>query len=185
MNTDTIAASSRPPVAAAAAAVTLRGVRRPARALMHYYLLRALMTGPGFIVMAPYFWFRFRTLHYEFDDEGVTVRWGILFRREVSLTFARIQDIHLASNVVERWLGLGRIDIQTASGQAGAEATIEGLHDFEQVRDALYLRMRGSRGITAPARPHADGELADVAAALRETAVELRALRSVLERSER
>ena len=35
--------------------------------------------------------------------------WGILFRREVIIQFARIQDIHLRSNVVERWLGLGRI----------------------------------------------------------------------------
>lgn len=153
---------------------------------MYYYLLRALMTGPGFIVMAPYFWFRYRTLHYEFDDEGVTVRWGILFRREVSLTFARIQDIHLASNVVERWLRLGRIDIQTASGQAGAEATIEGLHDFEQVRDALYVRMRGSRGTTPSVhRGSGDAEMSEVAAALRETAAELRALRAAFERRER
>jgi putative membrane protein len=58
------------------------------------------------------------------------MRWAYLFRREVSLTYARIQDLHLVSNVIERWLGLGRIQVQTASGSAEAEMTIEGLQDY-------------------------------------------------------
>ena len=58
------------------------------------------------------------------------MRWGILFRREITLTYARIQDIHLTSNLVERWLRLARIQIQTASASASAEMTLEGLHEF-------------------------------------------------------
>jgi putative membrane protein len=46
------------------------------------------------------------------------MRWGILFRREISLTYARIQDIQLSSNLVERWLGLAKIQLQTASGSS-------------------------------------------------------------------
>ena len=52
-----------------------------------------------------------------FDEEGISVRWGILFRREINLTYARIQDIHLRSNFIERWLNLARIEVQTASGR--------------------------------------------------------------------
>ena len=166
--------------------MTLSGTRRPERALMWYYVLVALATGPGLIFLLPYGWFRFHTLRYTFDDEGITVRWGILFRREVTLTYARIQDIHLVSNLVERWLGLGRVLIQTASGQSSAEITIEGLRDFEAVRDELYGRMRGARGQDGRARAQvtaggATGEMADVAAALREAAAELRALRTALQ----
>jgi putative membrane protein len=153
---------------------------------MWYYTLVAFGTGPAVIFVLPYGFFRFRTLRYTFDDEGITVRWGILFRREVTLTYARIQDIHLVTNLVERWLGLGRVLIQTASAQSSAEITIEGLPDFEAVRDELYSRMRGARGQTGHARAqlpaaHAAGEMADVAAALREAAAELRALRATLE----
>ena len=166
----------------------IEGTRRPVRALLRYYILASLAAGPGFIILMPLKFFRYRTLHYEFDDEGMTARWGILFRREVSLTYARIQDIHLVSNVVERWLKLGRVEIQTASGQAGAEMTIEGLHDFEAVRDALYARMRGARGlgVSTPAGPAAAPAPAgspdndDVAAALRDVADELRAIRALL-----
>jgi putative membrane protein len=68
---------------------------------------------------------------------------GILFRREVNLTYARIQDIHLRSNILQRWLGLGNVQIQTASGSSGPELVIEGFREFEAIRDFLYTRMRG------------------------------------------
>jgi putative membrane protein len=76
----------------------------------------------------------------------VSVRWGALFRREVTLNYARIQDLHLSSNVIERWLGLAKIQVQTASGGASAEMTVEGLLDVERLRDFLYSRMRGAKG---------------------------------------
>jgi putative membrane protein len=111
------------------------------------------------------------------------MRWGILFRREISLTYARVQDIHLVSNVVERWLGLARIQIQTASGSSGAEMVIEGLQDFEAIRDFLYTRMRGvhqpQQSATDAATP--DAGAGDVARAIREAAAELRAIRESIE----
>jgi len=183
----------------------LGGTRRPVRALLTYYIMQAVATGPGFLVMMPLRFFRYHTLRYFFDDEGVTVRWGILFRREISLTYARIQDIHLVSNIIERWLGLGRVQVQTASGQAGAEMTIEGLPDYELIRDELYRRMRGARGgrtdaatashevavhrhAPTPGTLSSDGNgtaLADATAALNDAVAELRAIRGLLERERR
>jgi putative membrane protein len=175
-----------PSVAASTLANPLVGVRRPAYRLFFYYLLQSLLAGPFLVFVIPVRWFRFRTLRYTFDAEGVTVRWGILFRREVSLTYARIQDIHLVSNIVERWLGLGRVQIQTASGSADAEMTIEGFRDYEAVRDELYRRMRGARG--RGATHTSDGVLAgqdvmnDVVTALNAAVEELRALREAVDR---
>jgi membrane protein YdbS with pleckstrin-like domain len=157
--------------------------------LLVYYALGSLLLGPFFwALLIPYF-FRYRTLRYRFDDEGVSMRWGILFRREITLNYARIQDIHLTSNFVERWLGLARIQIQTASGNAGAEMTIEGLTEFEAVRDFLYSRMRGARQTARPADadsggPPAGAQVAaapgELAETLRSVAAELRALREEL-----
>lgn len=178
-----------PSPAAPADRSALRGVRRPTPALLTYYILLAIAAGPGLIVALPLRLFRYRTLQYEFDDEGVTMRWGILFRREISLTYARIQDIHLVSNVVERWLGLGRVEIQTASGQAAAEMTIEGLPDYERLRDELYQRMRGAkqhgRIADAPAPVVTAGPGApdrEAVAVLREAVDELREIRLLLSR---
>ena len=168
----------------------LAGERRPHSSLLTYYVLQSLVAGPGLLVLLPLRYFRYRTLRYRFDEEGVTMRWGILFRREISLTYARIQDIHLVSNVFERWLGLGRVQIQTASGQSSAEMTIEGLPDFESVRDELYRRMRGAReqshavlpGTPATAMQAAGESRDDVVAALNAAVNELRALRQELVR---
>jgi putative membrane protein len=106
--------------------------------------------------------------------------WGILFRREINLTYARIQDIHLRSNVVERWLDLARVEVQTASGSSTAEMTLEGLLEFEAIRDYLYTRMRGARDQDSTPQPQTSeasegtpGELA----ILREVAAGLKALR--------
>jgi len=101
--------------------------------------------------------------------------WGVLFRREILLTYRRIQDIHVRRNIVHRWLGLAAVSVQTASGTAGAEMTIEGVLEPEKLRDWLYSKMRGAWGEAEPA----PGKPADEALALlREIRDELRALRT-------
>jgi membrane protein YdbS with pleckstrin-like domain len=183
-----------PPQAAAAGRLQrLPATLEPDPSLLRYYALAALLFGPGFFIAIIPFYFRYRTLRYEVDDEGITMRWGILFRREISLTYARIQDIHLTSNVVERWLGLARIQVQTASGSASAEMTIEGLRNVDAMRDFLYARMRGARdqgghaagkpavrsgaGAAAPSADRADAPaLVELADTLNTVADEIRAL---------
>jgi membrane protein YdbS with pleckstrin-like domain len=173
-------------------------IERPHESLMTYYTLSSLLAGPFFPFVLLPLYFRYHTMRYSFTDEGVAMSWGILFRREINLTFARIQDIHLTSNFVERWLGLARIQIQTASGSARAEMTIEGVREFRALRDFLYSRMRGGRArgagasmapasarITPGEAVHSGlpGEpLAEIAALLREAVAELAAVREALAR---
>ena len=162
-------------------------IQRPDGSLWTYYLLSTLVMGPLFFLPILPLYFRFHTMRYRFDEEGIAMRWGILFRREITLTYARIQDIHLTSNIIERWLGLARIQIQTASGSSQAEMTLEGIREYEAVRDFLYSKMRGIKHTQAGAAPQAaqfHGEAAegDLAAVLREVAAELRATREAIER---
>lgn len=120
-------------------------IKRPHPSLRTYYLFAALKWGPGFPFGLIYYLVRYQTLRYDIDEQGISMRWGRLFRREITLTYDRIQDIHLSSNFVERWLGLARVQIQTASGQAKAEMTLEGLPNYEALRDFLYTKMPGVR----------------------------------------
>ena len=129
-------------------------IRRPDPSLFKYYVISSFLVGPLFFIPLIPLYFRYHTMQYGFDEEGITMRWGILFRREITLTYARIQDIHLVSNLFERWLGLGRIQIQTASGSSNAEMTLEGLKQFQAVRDFLYSKMRGIREHRSAAPAH-------------------------------
>lgn len=169
-------------------------IERPHENLMTYYILSSLAAGPFFPFVAVPLYFRYHTMRYRFSEEGVSMQWGVLFRKEINLTFARIQDIHLTSNFLERWLGLARIQIQTASGSSKAEMTIEGIRQFRPLRDFLYSRMRGAKGLSAPSAPPGTtvqtaatstapqtGSLGDVAAVLREAVSELQEIRKTLE----
>lgn len=171
-----------------AAEQRIRAIERPDQSLMTYYVLVALVIPPLFPFLILPLYFRFHTMRYKFTDDGISMSWGILFRREIIVNYARIQDIHIRSNLVERWLGLARILVQTASGSSGAEMTIEGIREFEALRDFLYSRMRGVKdphphpASAAPAAGAHPSASVEVAAALRETAAELRALREELAR---
>jgi putative membrane protein len=164
----------------------IQAIERPDPSLLKYYLLSALAFPPAFPFIALPLYFRYRTMRYRFTDDGISMRWGILFRREIIVNYARIQDIHLKSNIVERWFGLARILVQTASGSSSAEMTIEGIKEFEALRDFLYARMRGVKDhhvhpAAAPAGAGVPAAGSDqLAAALRETAAELRAVREEL-----
>lgn len=159
-------------------------IEQPHPSLWKYYLLCCLAVPPAFPFLVLPMYFRYHTLRYKFTTEGVSMSWGILFRREIIINYARIQDIHLRSNIVERWLGLGRVLVQTASGSSAAEMTLEGLKEFEAVRDFLYSRMRGVKDhVHAPAPATAGASSTpdtELAAALREVAHELRETRLAL-----
>ena len=119
-----------------------RQIARPDRSLMLYYFIVSLPT--GLLALLPLF-FKYETLRYRFDDEGLSMSWGILFRREIYLTYRRIQDIHLTRNLLQRWLGLATVSVQTASGSSGPGMSVEGILQADQLRDFLYARMRGAR----------------------------------------
>ena len=120
-------------------------IERPDSSLLRYYLFMSVLAGPFMPIAFVPLWFRYITLQYTFDDAGVSMRWGILFRREVYLTYRRIQDIHLTRNVLQRWMGLATIALQTASGSSQAEMAIEGILQADELRDFLYSRMRGAK----------------------------------------
>jgi putative membrane protein len=160
-------------------------LQRPHKNLLVLYAIQAGLTLVFFPFVFPPLFFRYITLRYGFDAEGVNVSWGILFRREVYLTYRRIQDIHVKRNVIERWLEIGTVEVQTASGSSKAELAVEGVVDYELVRDFLYRRMRGFESDVAPEGPaEAPGEIGSesrVLELLHAIRAELEATRAALE----
>ncbi len=158
-------------------------ITRPKDSLLTYYMLVALTALVGAPFLGVYLYFRFHTMRYRFDAEGISMSWGILFHHEIVLNYSRIQDIQLRSNFVERLLGLAQIEVQTAGGGAGEQMTLEGLEDVEAVRDFLYSRMRGGahhQHVEAASKPALTAH-DDLAGVLREVAGELRGIREELQ----
>ena len=133
-------------------------ITRPDPALLTYYIITALLTLVGFPFVFLPLYFKYHTLKYAFDDKGVSMSWGILFHRQIYLTYRRIQDIHVSRNFIQRWFGLASVAVQTASGSSGAEMTIEGIRNPEALRDYLYSQMRGAKDGGEDAEAEADAD---------------------------
>lgn len=157
----------------------LRAITRPHRNLLVQYTLRSLAA----LVFAPLVWiphyFKYHTLRYSIGDEGISASWGILFRREVHLAYKRIQDIHVKRSLVERYLGIGTVELQTAAGSATAELALEGMEHFEALREFFYRRMRGVESAAEQAPINASTD--EVLELLRAIRVELDGARAALE----
>ena len=161
----------------------IRSITRPHSNLLTLYFLQALMTLLGFpFIFLPLF-FKYHTLRYKFDDEGISAAWGILFKREIHLTYKRLQDIHVRRGLVERWLGIATVALQTAAGSQEAELSIEGMRDYAGLRDFLYRRMRGHELVQDPASagPTTEGGDERVVALLEGIRGDLEAVRAALE----
>jgi len=156
---------------------------RPHPNLWKLYLIYAIISNLAFIFTILPLYFRFKTLRYRFDREGLAVSYGILFRKETYLTYARIQDIHVTRNIFERWLGIGTVEIQTASGSTDAAESIVGVTEFNAIRNFLYARMRGHGAAEIAGSPAATDDRGerDVTALLAGIRDELHALRLSLE----
>ena len=155
-----------------------RALSRPVPALLRYYLIMALFALPAFPIVALLSFFKYETLRYRFDDEGVTMAWGILYRREITLGYRRIQDIHVTRNIIERWMGLATVAVQTASATSGPQMQIQGVYEYAELRDFLYMKMRGARGEHSVPDGTSEGPAGDdslaLLAAIRDEIVHLR-----------
>jgi putative membrane protein len=160
-------------------------ITRPDPKLMSYYAILALGALPAFPVALLVLFVKYRTMRFRFDDEGVWRAQGLLWRREVNVAYRRIQDIHLTSGLIQRWLGLATVGIQTAAGSATPEITIEGVLEAEALRDYLYTKMRGVRdGIPAARQATAQSDAAPADAPEREALALLADIRDSLRRLE-
>ncbi|GIW82707.1 MAG: hypothetical protein KatS3mg105_4514 [Gemmatales bacterium] len=144
-------------------------ITRPESGLLILYLIRSL----GALIFFPLVFIplaiRYATLRYRFDEDSIYKSYGLFFKQEDLVQYSRIQDLHVSKGLIERWLGLGTIEVQTAAGSATAEMTIEGMANCEEIRDFLYWQMRGARfgDQDEEQEPHAgSGEPADTVVSL-------------------
>ena len=132
-------------------------IERPHRRLWKLYLIRSILTGPAIFISLPLYWFRYHTLRYSFDEEGIHMRWGILFRQEINLTYANIQDISVSQGPLQRLFGIADIKVKTAGGGGGEAGQqhgalfdmhtgyFRGVDSAPEIRDLMLERLRSLR----------------------------------------
>jgi uncharacterized membrane protein YdbT with pleckstrin-like domain len=120
-----------------------------------------LVAGAGgvFVASIPVTYFLQR-LNYEMrwyivTDRSLRIRSGVVWLREMTMTFANIQGIRLNANPIERLLGLANVEVQSAGGggsgggshshgtsSSGHVGKFAGVDNAEAIRDLLVERLR-------------------------------------------
>jgi uncharacterized membrane protein YdbT with pleckstrin-like domain len=137
---------------------------------------------------------------YVVTDRSLRLREGILNLREMTITFANIQNISISQGPIQRALGIADLRVDTAGGSTPTRRKKNGLEESQSlhtaffrgvdnanaIRETIQRRLRGLKdsGLgdheeellhSAPAR--AGNSLSELLPALREVAAEATALR--------
>ena len=132
------------------------------------------------ILSGPYY----RSLRYEIQDDEVVVYAGIWTKSVKHVPYRTVTNLQVKRDIVDRWLGLGTLNIQTAgmSGQTGVEERLVGLSGVQEVYEAVAEELRRFRGGMAPTQADVDAEPEVVPqGSLGEILAEVRAIRKSLE----
>ena len=140
-----------------------------------WWLIAMLLSGPYY-----------RSLCYEVQDDEVVVNAGIWTKSVKHVPYRTVTNMQVKRDVVDRWLGIGTLNIQTAgmSGQTGAEERLVGLSNVQEVYELVAEELRRFRGGMAPTQADVEVEPAVVPqGSLGEILAEVRAIRRSLEAS--
>ena len=143
-------------------------------------LITLLWVVPALVIVP----FYYRSLQYEIHDDEVIVRAGVITKSVKHVPFRTVTNLKVKRGPLDRLFGIGTLNIQTAgmSGQSGAEESLIGLPNHQEVYEQVATALRRFRGAMAPTQ--AEDELAPADdLILGAILAELKAIRQVVEKS--
>lgn len=94
-----------------------------------------------------------RSYFYDANEQFLTIKKGVFAPTEIHVQFAKIQDVYVDQDILDRILGLYDVHVASATMSSGIEAHIDGVEKeaAEQLRDMLLMAMHpGSTSGGAP-----------------------------------
>ncbi len=90
--------------------------------------------------------------NYLINSEGVEIRRGILWKKDVTIPFERIQNVDIDRGPIEQLIGIYKVNIFTAgtgsfssstlsSGMFGSEGYLPGVENAEEIKNQILLRV--------------------------------------------
>jgi uncharacterized membrane protein YdbT with pleckstrin-like domain len=149
---------------------------------------------------------------YKVTDRSLRIREGVFSVREMTMTFANIQNIDISQGPLQKLFGIADLRVQSAGGGSGGHreqpgvfdahtAYFRGVDNAEEIRDLMLSRLRHLRdaglgdhedaALGSPAAPAVRPRRAEIQAGplpavlLAELAAEARGLRSAAEAAAR
>lgn len=137
---------------------------------------------PGMFLSGPYY----RSLRYEVHEDEMIVYAGIWTKSVKHVPFRTVTNLTVKQGLLDRWMGLGSLEIQTAgmSGQTGEpEQKLVGLEDAQSIYEMVATTLHRFRGAMSPTTTEEEGEAVATtpgSATLNALLEEVRAIRELI-----
>lgn len=127
---------------------------------------------------------------YVITDKSLRIREGIWSVREITLTFANVQNVSVTQGPLQRLFGVSEVVVETAGGGGGQQqkgqnavlghqGRLRGVANPHQLRDLIVELLRKEKGAGLGERPRAERPRPAPASAARWSPAALDALRQV------
>jgi putative membrane protein len=103
----------------------------------------------GVVATVAWEYARFKRYRYALTDDTFDIHSGVLSRRDREIPYERIQNVDLSQNVVQRFLDIAEVRLETAGG-SGTEAQLRYVSNAEAARLQEEISRR-KRGVSADA----------------------------------
>ena len=101
------------------------------------------------LLIGPYY----RSLRYEIHDDEIIVHVGIITKSVKHVPYRTVTNIKINRGLLDRFIfNMGTLNIQTAgmSGNTGAEESLVGLENVQEIYDMVAVELRKFRGGMSP-----------------------------------
>jgi membrane protein YdbS with pleckstrin-like domain len=113
------------------------------------FLVDAAFWLTAIILIGPFY----RSLKYEIQDDEVIVRVGIWTKSVKHVPYRTVTNIKINRGILDRFVfNIGTLNIQTAgmSGNTGAEESLVGMANVQEIYEAVAAKLRKFRGGMTP-----------------------------------
>lgn len=95
------------------------------------------------------------TASYRLTDDDVEYRRGIWWKKQSEVPYDRITNVDTNESPLQRFVGVGSVGLHTAgyASQTGAELTINGVTDYEAIKEQVLARVRERQPVAAEGAP--------------------------------
>ncbi|OYT72430.1 MAG: hypothetical protein CFK52_05290 [Chloracidobacterium sp. CP2_5A] len=98
-------------------------------------LLVAVFGAPSLLLAIARYW----SFRYRVEADELVIEQGIARRQERHIPLANIQEIRLEQNLVQRWLGVARADVETSTGgEVEASLAVLAVDDIARLRQGVF-----------------------------------------------
>jgi len=103
----------------------------------------------------------YETMIYKLTKDEIVWRRGVWFKKTGVVPYNRITNIDIGQGPISRMLGIASLKIQTAgySGQTPAEIKIEGVEQFEELRELIMEFVKGKKPVAVETYEEEDIDL--------------------------